>query len=225
MMIKFEDKIKCIDSLIQKNRGRWRLSDICGFGFEDLAQTIRLHIYNKWAQWDQERPFEYWCNKIIINQIKNTVRDRYSRDAPPCFSCPFDRGSDLCGYTKSGVKCDQCPSFCKWSKKKQNKFLLKTALSINSENFKETQDFSDPISSIKLESSVIKFHKFICQFLNPKMINFYGLIYIENLKDEQVIERLKNINGKGITKRQLITIRKNLQIIAKKKISEFDPEE
>ena len=135
------------------------------------------------------------------------------------------RGSDLCGYTKSGVKCDQCPSFCKWSKKKQNKFLLKTALSINSENFKETQDFSDPISSIKLESSVIKFHKFICQFLNPKMINFYGLIYIENLKDEQVIERLKNINGKGITKRQLITIRKNLQIIAKKKISEFDPEE
>jgi hypothetical protein len=57
------------------------------------------------------------------------------------------------------------------------------------------------------------------------MVNFYGLIYIENLKDEQVIERLKNINGKGITKRQLITIRKNLQIIAKKKISEFDPEE
>jgi hypothetical protein len=57
------------------------------------------------------------------------------------------------------------------------------------------------------------------------MVNFYGLIYIENLKDEQVIERLKNINGKGITKRQLITIRKNLQIVAKKKISEFDPEE
>jgi hypothetical protein len=45
------------------------------------------------------------------------------------------------------------------------------------------------------------------------------------LKDEEVIERLKNTNGKGITKRQLITIRKNLQNIAKKKISEFDSEE
>jgi hypothetical protein len=57
------------------------------------------------------------------------------------------------------------------------------------------------------------------------MVNFYSLIYIENLKDEEVIERLKNTNGKGITKRQLITIRKNLQNIAKKKISEFDSEE
>ena len=224
-MIKFEDKIECIDALIQKNRGRWRLPDIGGFGFEDLAQVIRLHIHNKWDQWDQKRPFEYWCNKIIINQIKNTIRNRYSRDAPPCASCPFDRGGDLCGYTKSGAKCGECPSFKKWSKKKRNKFLLKTATSIDSDNFRETQDFSDPITSIRLEICVGKFHHFICKFLNPKMINFYGLIYIENLKDEQVIERLKSKNGKGITKRQLITIRKNLLIIAKKKISEFDSEE
>jgi hypothetical protein len=223
-MLKFEDKIGAIDELIQKNRGRWRLADIGGFGFEDVAQTIRIHIFNKWSQWDQVRPFEHWCNKIIINQIKNTVRNRYSRDAPPCASCPFDRGGDLCGYTESGAKCGECPSFRKWAKKKQNKFLLKTASSIDVDTFRETHDRSDPVSSIKLESSIPKFHRFICQFLNPKMQNFYFLIYVKSMKDDEVIENLKKINGKGITKRQLITIRKNLQIVAKKKIIDFDPE-
>jgi hypothetical protein len=223
-MIKFEEKIECINSLIQKNRGKWHLSDIGGFGFDDVAQTIRLHIYNKWPLWDQSRPFEHWCNKLIIHQIKNIVRNRYSRDAPPCSSCPFDRGGELCGYTDSGLKCEECPQFKKWSKKKQSKFFLKTAISIDQETFKEAQDFSDPISSMKLESSVCKFHIFIKQFLNPKMANFYHLMYVENLSDDEVIEEIKSLNGKGITKRQLTTIRKKLQIIAKSKIPEFDPE-
>lgn len=223
-MLKFEDKIDSINLLIQKNRGRWHLSDIGGFGFEDVAQIIRIHISNKWEQWDQTRPFEPWCNKIIIHKIKNSVRDRYSRDAPPCTSCQFDRGGDLCGYTESGTKCSECVLFKKWSKKKRCKFLIKNAVSIDQDVFRETQDFSDPISSIRLESSVYKFHEFIKQFLNARMENFYNLIYIENLSDDDVIARLKEKNGKGITKRQLITIRKNLQDIAKRKISEFDPE-
>lgn len=224
-MLKFEDKIDCINLLIQKNRGRWHLSDIGGFGFEDVAQTIRIHINNKWEQWDQIRPFEHWCNKIVIHQIKNIVRNRYSRDAPPCASCPFDRGGELCGYTDSGLKCEECVQFNKWAKKKQSKFFLKNATSIDQDSFRETQDFSDPFSAIKLESSVYKFHTFIKQFLNPKMENFYNLIYIESLSDDDVISRLKETNGKGITKRQLITIRKNLQEIAKRKISEFDPDQ
>jgi hypothetical protein len=122
-MLKFEDKIDNINQLIQKNRGRWHLSDIGGFGFEDVAQTIRIHIHDKWGQWDQSRPFDHWCNKLIINQIKNLVRNRYSRDAPPCSSCQFDRGGDLCGYTNSGSKCEECPLFRKWAKKKQSKFF------------------------------------------------------------------------------------------------------
>ena len=223
-MLKFEDKITCIDKLIQKNRGRWHLSDIGGFGFEDVAQTIRLHIYTKWDQWDQKRPFEPWCNKIIVNRIKNSVRDHYSKDAPPCRDCKFDRGANLCGYTDSGTKCEECPLFKKWAKKKQDKFLLKTASSIDVETFKETQDFSDPIVARRMESNILKFHKYIMQFLNPKMANFYQLIYVENLKDDQVSQKLKERIGRGITKRQLIEIKNTLQQVAKSKISEFDPE-
>lgn len=224
-MIKFEDKIDCINRLIQKNKGRWHLSDIGGFGYEDVAQIIRLHIYNKWPQWDQTRPFDCWCNKIIIHQIKNCVRNVYSKDAPPCASCPFDRGNDLCGYTDSGIKCAECPAFAKWSKKKQDKYLIKTATSIHAENFVEKQDFSDPAVAMKLEENIDKFHIFICQFLIPRMANFYKMIYVENLNDDQVIEKLKKTTGKGITKRQLIIIRKTLQSIAREKISEFDPEQ
>lgn len=224
-MLKFEEKIKCIDRLIQRNRGKWHLSDFCGFGFEDVAQTIRVHIYEKWPQWNQERPFDPWCNKLIVNFIKNTVRNHYSKDAPPCSSCPFDRGGELCGYTNSGVKCDQCPSFKKWAKKKRSKFLLKTASSIDVETFKETQDFSDPIVAIRMEDNILKFHKYILQFLTPKMANFYQLIYIEGLKDDQVSQKLKQQIGRGITKRQLIDIKSSLQEVAKSKIADFDPEE
>lgn len=222
-MFNFEDKINSIDELIKKNKNRWSLSDIGGFSFEDLAQIIRLHIYNKWEQWDQSRPFEHWCNRIIINQIKNTVRNRYSRDAPPCTSCPFDRGGESCGYTNSGVKCGECPAFQKWSRKKRNKFYLKSPISIDSASFVERMDFLDPLSSIKLEKSIPKFHIFLCKFLNIKMQNFYKLIYINELTDDQIIETLKKTNGKGITKRQLVSIRKKLQEVAEKKISEFDP--
>lgn len=223
-MLNFEDKIDSINELIQKNKNRWHLSDIGGFSFDDLAQIIRIHIFNKWSLWDQARPFEHWCNRIIINQIKNTVRNRYLRDAPPCSSCPFDRGGDFCGYTPSGIKCSQCPSFKKWSRKKRNKFYLKTPTSIDSTGFIEQKDFWDPVSSVKIEESIPKFHIFICQFLNQKMQNFYTLIYVNSLNDEQIIQHLKKSNGKGITKRQLITIRKKLQDIAKKKIVEFDPD-
>lgn len=223
-MIKFEEKIESIDQLIAKNKNRWHLSDLGGFGFDDVAQTIRLHIYNKWDLWDQNRPFEQWCNKIIIHQIKNIVRNRYLRDAPPCSNCQFDRGGDLCGYTESGQKCEECPLFQKWSKKKKTKFLLKTAGSIDIEGFREQSSLLDPMESVKLEFNIEKFHKFLCSFLNPKMCNFYNLIYVNNLSDDEIIKTLKESTGKGITKRQLITIRKNLQSIAKKKISQFDPE-
>lgn len=220
-MIKFEDKIESIDRLIQKNRGKWHLSDIGGFGFDDVAQIIRLHIYEKWSLWDQTRPFDCWCNKIIINQIKNCVRNVYSKDAPPCSSCPFDRGNDLCGYTNSGTKCGECPAFQKWSKKKKNKFLLKTASSIDADSFKEAPDFSNPIDSIRLEQNIELFHKYIVQFLNPKIANIYNMIYVENLKDDQISIRLKEATGKGITRRQLIVIRKNLENLAKEKIKHF----
>ena len=75
-----------------------------------------------------------------------------------------------------------------------------------------------------MESNILKFHKYIMQFLNPKMANFYQLIYVENLKDDQVSQKLKERIGRGITKRQLIEIKNTLQQVAKSKISEFDPE-
>jgi len=223
-LIKFEDKINCINKLIQKNRGRWHLSDIEGCSYEDIAQIIRIHIYNKWDQWDQNRPFECWCNKIVIHQIKNCVRNIYSKDAPPCSNCPFDRGGDLCGYTNSGSKCSECPAFKKWAKKKQDKFLIKTASSIDVETFKETPDRHSFVDPHKLESNIEKFHIYIRQFLNAKMVNFYNMIYVENLKDDQIVTILKQKSGRGITKRQLILIRKNLYNVAKEKILDFDPE-
>lgn len=221
-MIKFEDKIECIDKLILKNKGRWRLADMEGLSFDDVAQIIRLHIYNKWSLWDQERPFECWCNKLIIHQITNCVRNVYYKDAPPCSSCPFDRDGELCGYTSNGLKCAECPAYKKWSKKKQSRFLLKTATSINTETYKETPDHNDPSVAIKIESSIPKFHAFILSAVPEKMGNWYKLMYIDNLSDAEIITLIKQKTNKVITKRQLALIRKQLQEIAKDKIKDFD---
>lgn len=222
----FEDKIQEIDDLIRKNRNRWLLSDIGGFGYDDVAQTIRLHIYEKWDLWDQSRPFPQWCNRLIINQIKNIVRDRYSRDAPPCNGCQFNRGGELCGYTESGLKCTECILYKKWVKKKKDKFFLRYTLSMDNENFVEShaESFSStPETAIEFESSTDNFHRYIRQFLTPRMLIFYHLICERKLTDAEVSKELKKLTDRGMGPRQLVTIKGYLRDIAQQHISDFDP--
>ena len=57
--------------------------------FEDVEQIIRVHIYQKWSQWDQKRDLKPWINKIITNQFKNILRNYYLNFAKPCSSCPL----------------------------------------------------------------------------------------------------------------------------------------
>ena len=63
--LKYEDRSEAIDNEIRKRRGKWRLTSLAWIDFDDVSQIIRIHIYKKWEQWDQERPLLPWINKII----------------------------------------------------------------------------------------------------------------------------------------------------------------
>lgn len=73
--IKYEDRIDVINEEIRKRKNRWFLDSMPWISFEDVEQIIRIHIYQKWDQWDQRRDLKPWINKIITNQFKNILRN------------------------------------------------------------------------------------------------------------------------------------------------------
>lgn len=72
----FEDCIDIVNEEIEKKRSLWH-PPIFYIDFEDIAQIIRLHIYNKWSMWDQSRPLRPWIGQIVRNQFINALRDYY----------------------------------------------------------------------------------------------------------------------------------------------------
>lgn len=113
----FEESIDIIDQELQKRKHKWTLSAVPSIDFDDVCQIIRLHIWRKWHLYDQTRPFESWLNTVISHQIRNLLRNNYSRFVKPCLRCSCNEGNDLCSlYT---TQCDMCPLLNKWLKLKK----------------------------------------------------------------------------------------------------------
>jgi len=222
----FESRIATIDQEIQKRRGRWMLNSLSYIDYSDVAQLLRLHIFQKWHLWDQERPLEQWLNKVISNKMINLVRDHYGRVAPPCNGCPHSVSEDYCSFTKSGSKCDECPLFKKWQKKTQVGYNLKLASSIDSE------DFVEPVhSSIAFEDNIdydissSRLHIEMKKELSKSQYKVYELIIIKNLTDREAAKRLKlksTEKGRSPGYKHLTDMRNMFYDIAKKIINEKD---
>ena len=190
-MFSFEDKIKEIDLEINKRKGKWQLSSLAHMDYSDVAQIIRLHIYNKWSLWDQKRPLANWLNRIISNQIINLVEENYSSFAPPCNSCPYNMGSNLCSYTKSGERCSECPLFAKWQKKKQSGYNIRLAISIDSEDYIEKSNFNSfDGNEIDYDKCIEKIHELIRPQLTKTEEKIYDLLIVQKLSEEEIAKEL-----------------------------------
>jgi len=195
---RYEDKADVVDEELRKRRGKWALHSLGWLDFEDVEQIIRLHLYKKWEQWDQARPLRPWINKIISNQLKNIMRNNYTSFAKPCVTCPFAQqpsqpvqGSkvdafveDLCGFTKSGLQCDECPLYAKWQKRKQNAFRIKIPLAIehHAHEVYSTPDHN----SFDLENAQGRLHAAMKKALNERQFTIYEMLYIQNMDEEEV---------------------------------------
>ena len=126
------------------------------------------------------------------------MRNNYTSFAKPCVTCPFANQSstpaadlkidtfseDLCGFTKSGVQCSECPLFAKWEKRKQNAFRIKIPLAIEHH---EHEVYSTPDSNcFDIESAQNKLHAAMKQELNARQFSIYEMLFIKNMDEEEV---------------------------------------
>ena len=62
---------------------------------DDLTQDIMIRLLNARAQYDPERPFANWVNRIVTNALKNMIRDRGRRRTVPFSDLPEESQPDL----------------------------------------------------------------------------------------------------------------------------------
>ena len=190
----YEDKYDVIEEELRKRQGKWFLNSLAWIDFDDVKQIIRTHIYKKWDQWDQSRPLKPWLNRIISNQLKNILRNYYSNFAKPCLSCPFNQSgiseenvAGYCGFTTSGTQCNECPLYAKWEKTKKAAYDIKMAVALESHSHLL---YSEKSSSFEMDAAQARLNEEMKLILSEKNFKIYHMLFIENLTDEEVAEKM-----------------------------------
>lgn len=211
---------------IRKRKNKWFLDSVPWVDFSDVEQIIRVHIYQKWDQWDQSRDLKPWINKIITNQFKNILRNYYLNFAKPCTSCPFDGsavGEGLCSFTKSGNQDESCPLYKKWIKSKKNAHDVKIPLRLDAMEFEQISPNSP--TNFDLDSSIIKIQKQLKVELSEKYYEVYLMLFIDNKSEDEVAKKLgykTNEQGRAAGYKQIKNIKKMIKEKVVKIIKEKD---
>lgn len=180
-MFTYESKIEEINEAIERRRHRWHLRAVAWMDYDDVAQLLRLHIYNKWHLWDQERPFARWLATVIRNRTSNLLRNLYMNIAKPCASCDENDGDSKC--RKYGEQCKDCPLYAKWEKTKQSAYNIRLPLSIEN----HAQEIYDiPHVDHNIDESVNTLHARMKKRLTPTQYKIYKALYIDNKTNDEV---------------------------------------
>jgi len=192
----FSECIYIINQELSKRRAKWRLTAIAWMDFDDVSQKIRLHVFNKWSQWDNSRPLRPWLNTIITNQITNLVRNNYSSFSKPCSQCKYNQGGNLCELYS--IQNSECSDYSKWELGKKSAYDIRMPISIhekfNNPNSEENQGLTMDIpefdSYIDYESKIDKFNKTIREKLSQVEWKVYKLLYIDNVSEIQTAQEM-----------------------------------
>tara|TARA_B100001093_G_C26858931_1_gene1028877 strand:- start:5019 stop:5738 length:720 start_codon:yes stop_codon:yes gene_type:complete len=193
--VSYEEMFPAIDQEIKKRRGKWSLNSLAWVDYDDVSQIIRTHIYNKWDQWDQERPLLPWINKIITNQLKNILRNYYSNFVRPCLSCPFNQAGpskaeqvdSLCGFTTSGLQDSECPLFAKWEKTKKYAYDIKMPVALEHHSH-EAHHIEE--SFYDMDTARGRLNRAIKEVLSDRQYLVYELLFVQNKSEEEVAKVL-----------------------------------
>jgi DNA-directed RNA polymerase specialized sigma24 family protein len=222
-MLIFEDCIEEIDELLEKSRSKWHLDAVQWLGYDDVSQIIRIHVYNKWHLWNQERPFKPWCRSVISNQISNLIRNNYSSFSKPCLKCPHYMSENMCAFTNSKIQDESCPLYAKWLKKKRDIHDIRLPLPLDG---KTPQDCVGLYDDFDFEKSAETLHdKVKKKLLNDKHREIYHQLYVEELEDAEIIKRagFKREAGKSDFRcKQLEVLKRKFQSLAREIVYEED---
>jgi hypothetical protein len=192
----FSECIYIINEELSKRRGKWRLTAIAWMDFDDVCQKIRLHVFNKWAQWDNSRPLRPWLNTIITNQMTNLVRNNYSSFYKPCCQCKYNQGGNLCELYS--VQDSQCPEYSKWELGKKSAYDIKMPISIheksNNSNVEDKQILAKDLAEfdvyIDYDDRIAKFHQNIKEKLSVVEWKVYKFLYIDNVSEIETAQSM-----------------------------------
>jgi len=215
---KFEDCLDLINQEILKRKSKWNLSSISWMDFDDVSQIIRIHIHQKWSQYDPLKPLQPWVSMIITNQIRNLIRNNYTNYARPCLRCDAAVDNDGCKIYKE--QCEACPLYAYWKKNKQPATFVKLPLSIEN-HANEVQEMQDTNSYFSENEE--RFHILMKKILKPIEYQVYEGLYISHKEESEVAKKLgfiSNEKGRIPGYRQLKNIQKSIIQKAKKLIEE-----
>jgi len=208
---KFEDCLEIINLQIAKKRHKWSLNSLSWIDYDDVAQIIRLHIFNKWKKYDPNKPLVPWISIIVTNQIKNLVRNHYTNYSRPCLRCDAAIDNDGCKIYKE--QCEACPLFSHWKKTKQLATFIKLPVSIENHSYEvheieEAQSFN--------HRDVDKINVIAKRILKPIEYKIYKYLYVDHKDESEVAKKMgfiSNEKGRAPGYRQIKNIQKS--IIAK----------
>jgi Fe-S-cluster containining protein len=182
---KFEERILEIDREIFKRKHKWSLTSLAWMDFNDVAQILRIHINNKWNQYDQAQALAPWVNRIITNQIRNLIRNHYGNFSRPCLKCSAFEGDNLCSVY--GKQSGACSLYAKWLKSKKNAYDTKLPVSIEN-HLQEVHN--KPSENLSLDHSIKEVHHKLKDKLKPNEWIYYSKVYIENLSETEAAKAL-----------------------------------
>lgn len=187
MELTFEQRIPVIQNEINKRRAKYTLSTL---DFEDVSQIIMFRVWEKYHLYKPERgEFTHWLNMTISNTMKNILRDNLTTFSRPCIlGCSANMGDENCSYTKSGKQCSECPIYKRWEKKKKDHFNVKQTLTIENHT-QEVSNMASDFLDIDYAKRVID--EKIKGKLNTFEFSIYEMLFIQNMSEEQVGEKLK----------------------------------
>ena len=183
--IAFEKNIEIIDEEIAKRRSKWSLTSLSWIDFEDVAQIIRIHIYEKWEQYDPEKPIKPWLNRVISNQLKNIIRNNYTNYTRPCLRCAAAEGDDGCRIYVT--QCSECPLYAHWKKRNLNAYNLKLPLSLENHYQEVSSIFDDYVD---YDHKIKQLNDKMKEVLKPTELIVYESLFIRHENELSVAKRL-----------------------------------
>ena len=145
-----------------------------------FSQIIKLHIFNKWDQYNPSKALSPWLNRIITNQLKNIIRNNYSNFTRPCLKCAAAQEPNGCIIYIN--QCDNCPLYHHWTKAKKDAHYLKHAAPLEYHAY----DLEQKGSGVdNFESNAQKLHQKMQEVLKPLEWKIYCYLYIENKSERE----------------------------------------
>lgn len=214
----FEECLPIIDIEIAKRRKKWTLTSLASLDYQDVSQIIRIHIFKKWDQYQQDKPLAPWLNSIITNQIRNLIRNNYSNYSRPCLKCAAGIDSDKCNIYES--QNSDCPLYAYWQKRKQAATQIKIPVSIeNHEN--ELKSITDNSVDILRHAEIV--HEKMKEVLKPLEWKVYEGLFILQKEESQIAKEIgfiSNEKGRNPGYKQIKNLRKIIILKVRKCLSD-----